>query len=204
MARYTASPPKVTIEAADPRAVWVRVPLLPGLGSNLDRLHEAAAGIGLYATTARIQPPAEYVRFGFTSAKHATLFRARAIVIVGTIVEPSEPPKTQRQAPAIVMPVLIVSRTAVEAAEFAIDRGLSAADWCFVAHANDLLEKTPATHWLVFAGAWRERKDIASIRMRARDQGFKVPRRGSDHAPDGASVVAGGIKRKPRRREPAG
>jgi len=80
------------------------------------------------------------------------------------------------------MPVLIVSRTAVEAAEYAIDHGLSAADWRFVVHANELLGMTPATHRLVVAGAWRERKDIASIRMRARDQGFKMPRRGFGRA----------------------
>lgn len=170
----------MTIEAAYPRAVWVRVPSMPGLGANLDRLREAATAVGPYATTARIEGAADCVRFGFASAKHATLFRARAMVIVGTIVEPGEQLKMLRQAVAIVMPVLIVSRTAMEAVEYAIDRGLSAADWRFVVHANDLLGKTPATHQLVFAGTWRESEDVAAIRVQAKGQGFKVPRRSFD------------------------
>jgi hypothetical protein len=72
--------------------------------------------------------------------------------------------------------LLIVARTAMEAVEEAIDRGLAGSDWRFVVHANDLLGKNPMTHQLVFAGEWRERKDVAAIRERACGQGFKVPR----------------------------
>ena len=73
-------------------------------------------------------------------------------------------------------PLLIVTRTALEAVEEAIGRGLSGADWRFVAHAHELFGTSPDTHQLVFAGEWRERKDVTAIRERARGQGFKVPR----------------------------
>ena len=72
--------------------------------------------------------------------------------------------------------VLIVARTALEATEHAIDHGLVSANWRFVAHAHELFGTGPATHQLVFAGEWRERKDVAAIRERAAGQGFQVPR----------------------------
>jgi hypothetical protein len=71
---------------------------------------------------------------------------------------------------------LIVARTALEAVEHAMDHGLISADWRFVACAHELFGTTPETHQLVFAGEWRERKDVAAIRERAKGQGFKVPR----------------------------
>jgi len=73
-------------------------------------------------------------------------------------------------------PVLIVARTALEATEHAMDRGLISANWRFVAHAHELFGTNPETHQLVFAGEWRERRDVSAIRDRATGQGFKVPR----------------------------
>ena len=70
-------------------------------------------------------------------------------------------------------PVLIVARTALD---HAMDRGLVGANWRFVAHAHELFGTGPATHQLVFAGEWRERRDAAAIRKRATGQGFEVPR----------------------------
>jgi len=73
-------------------------------------------------------------------------------------------------------PILIVARTALEATEHAMDRGLVSADWRFVAHAHELFGTGPQTHQLVFAGEWRERKDVGAICERAIGQGFRVPR----------------------------
>jgi hypothetical protein len=73
-------------------------------------------------------------------------------------------------------PVLIVARTALKATEHAMDHGLVSANWRFVAHAHELFETGPDTHQLVFAGEWRERRDVAAIRERATGQGFRVPR----------------------------
>ena len=92
MGRYKGRPSEATIEAAHPHAVWIRVPAMPGLGGHLNTLHDAATAIGPYATTGRMQGAADWVRFGFTTAKHARLFRGRAIGIVGDLVEPGEPP----------------------------------------------------------------------------------------------------------------
>ena len=92
MSRYKGRPSKATIEAAHSWAIWIRVPSMPDLGENLNRLHDAATAIGTYATTGRTQGMGDWVRFGFTTAKHAALFRARAIEIVGNLVEPGEPP----------------------------------------------------------------------------------------------------------------
>jgi hypothetical protein len=71
---------------------------------------------------------------------------------------------------------LIVARTALEAVEHAMDHGLVSGDWRFVVRAHELFGTNPATHRLVFAGEWRERKDVAAIRERATGQGFTVPR----------------------------
>src|SRR5712675_3676005 len=92
MSRYKGRPSKATIEAAHPWPIWIRVPALPGLGERFNTLHDAAIAIGTYATTGRMQGTADWVRFGFTTAKHAGLFRGRAIEIVGNLVEPGEPP----------------------------------------------------------------------------------------------------------------
>jgi hypothetical protein len=73
-------------------------------------------------------------------------------------------------------PILIIARTAVEAAEHAVNHGLMGFDWRFAANADDLLGKTPATHELVFTDNWRGRQDAAAIHERARDLGFRVPR----------------------------
>jgi hypothetical protein len=72
-------------------------------------------------------------------------------------------------------PVLIVARTVLEATEHAMDHGLISANWRFVVHAHELIGTSPATHQLVFAGEWRERRDVAAIRERAKGQGFKAP-----------------------------
>ena len=72
-------------------------------------------------------------------------------------------------------PILIVGRSAMEAAEHVRIFRLGA-NWRFVAHTDDLLGKSPATHELIFTGDWRERQDVDTIRDRATGQGFKVPR----------------------------
>jgi len=95
MSRYKGRPSKATIEANHRYAVWIRVPAMPGLGENLNRLHDAAEVIGTYATTGRMQATTDWVRFGFTSAQHAALFRVRAADIAGGLVEPGEPPDTR-------------------------------------------------------------------------------------------------------------
>src|SRR5437868_12353322 len=92
MSRYKGRPSKATIEAAHRHAVWIRVPAMPGLGENLNRLHDAAKATGTYATTGRMQGTTDWVRFGFTTAKDAKLFRTRAMEIVDHLVEPGEPP----------------------------------------------------------------------------------------------------------------
>ena len=95
MSRYKGRPSKTTIEANHRYAVWIRVPAMPGLGENLNRLHDAAKATGTYATTGRVQDTTDLVRFGFTAAKHAKLFRVRALEIVDHLVEPGEPPDTR-------------------------------------------------------------------------------------------------------------
>ena len=97
MSRYKGRPSKATIEAAHPHAVWIRVPTMPGLGGRLNTLHDAATAIGAYATAGRMQGAADWVRFGFTTAKHARLFRSRAIGVAGNLVEPGEPPDEREQ-----------------------------------------------------------------------------------------------------------
>jgi hypothetical protein len=72
-------------------------------------------------------------------------------------------------------PILIVGRTAMEAAEHARIYRLGA-NWRSSRTRMTCSGRAPATHELIFTGDWRERPDVAAIRERAKGQGFKVPR----------------------------
>jgi hypothetical protein len=68
-----------------------------------------------------------------------------------------------------------IALTAEEAVEHATHCRLGDA-WRFVVEPNDLRGKYPSTNKLIFAGEWRERRDLALLRLRAEGQGFTVPR----------------------------
>ena len=124
-----------------------------------------------------MQDGMNWVRFGFPTEHEALLFRARAFEVVGVLVAPGELPDEARPMTGhLGKPVLIVARTDMEAVEHAMEHGLVSGNWRFVAHAHALFGASPETHQLVFAGEWRERKDVAVIRERAKGQGFNVPR----------------------------
>jgi hypothetical protein len=69
--------------------------------------------------------------------------------------------------------VLIVSRTATEAAAYASVRKLT--NWRFVMHAGDLRGAHPISHTLIITGEWRLRSDLAEIRLRAHSHGLRLP-----------------------------
>jgi hypothetical protein len=87
MARPMGRPPNPTPGTAP--AVTVILPPLARLGEKLARLHDVARALGgAYGMTRRRRGKTDRVTFHFVSAEHAALFRARAIEIVGDLVEP--------------------------------------------------------------------------------------------------------------------
>jgi hypothetical protein len=83
-------PSNVSVEAAHPHAVWIKAPP-SGFGGMLKSLRDLATAVGAHAVTLRLHPTGERVRFMFTIAEHATMFRSAATVICPDLVEPLRP-----------------------------------------------------------------------------------------------------------------